>query len=1606
MEQKVFILQNKGMNRDLSISKVGESSAYDNHNIRITAKEKNTLFSITNERGNKEIFKFDFDSTLVGYGVLNSYVLLFLTNENDDFIYRLDCSDDTVKAIKIYQGNLNFDTKHPLETIVDYETEDIQKIYWIDGRNVLRFLNFSDTYLKEHLKSGELYDNPVFVFENDDTWFDSTRAVSNTPIVTIEKDNTGNNRPNGVAQYFLTYFNTNGQQTGIVYASPLVYLAPIDRGGAADEVNSNRIVLTISGVDTTFENIYLYQIIRTSLDSQSVAYLLGSVKTSAGEITFVDDGSHLESVDPTTFLYLGSQNLIAETMTQKDGTLFLGNLKSTGTENISILEQTIKENAFILSGEKFIWGTDWESDIVSFKQSNTKDLDSEVNNIPYITASGYYPYNNQLQYTNAQISTFKGGEKYRFGLQFIRDNGTRSKAFWIGDKVNPYYPKIQSNATIARAVVQCILPDAIIKAAIDSGFSGVQLMIAQATVSDRSVLAQGIINPTVFNLYDRYLGNRYTQASWIYRPKGGNFPNTHLASLLKSNNPYSELQCSYWDEDDDTPCPLFYNDKDNKLYNKPYGYSEYTYITIKYVLRAQTVLTKYWGTLTVSYFKDGATKQSTPDWTKDYGLGGGSEIYNNSKLKVVSDWLEAQEDANVPIKFRLLDSDIKAICENALDASNHKVEGTPTDFQRVDFSASDNKRMFSKLNREYFFVDENIVTLNSPEIEYESVSFDKNSGLKFRIVGAAKMTGNITDYTVEATNANSPGEHKLLYNFSNANISDSCEGLGAWPLYSEYGYIKSDDENIKYEKDGSIVGYMTYMWHKNGSIPSFGTDESLWSNLSRKCFANLHFSQYTVFNDYNVNSWSVTPNDVRQINALGVESYEVKKGSDKTLYSGDVEDLIIMPENIEYPVYFTKSECLVGSTPSLTSVKTVSDPVSLVYRSNNHAVISLPTVANKETLLPYLYDRDVFTMPDEIENTTGPFAPWTTDTYSGCTLLYRNLADRAVPGTLTEGAYANFEILLKTNTSISMKTDFSSVMSATEELRRLESLQKQISVYSGSRAVYAHLIDKDSTVWVVDTSKLTIVKTTVKTNWDVTDKNKFTVHFESNAKIEGITLYLTDNSQARTILQTITADVSAYDYTFDLSNYKITTYSQSVICFYFVVTYATSIFDKLTGESVKLITNLDTSNEPALAYPVLLNGKTEEVYYEFKHCAYIKEATYYSYKSTGETDTFEQQFVNIATTPASYDTMYVTESEGEFIRTVRYDEDYSTKYPTPSQSKYSLPDNEFFTGEDKYLFVGEIYKDYDEQAKTNIALDTRYGGVTENAVENNTFITAGPKRLLTDLSDGIQLIPTCKLAIDQLYAYLLSHKTYTEKYTLTLGTETITIPLSDYSISDFLPSSKEKTMNLAVTSVAYQAYVTELVGATEEYQNAIAESSDYKVVLLRYGYARRGVWRKYVNKFNKVQTSHTARTSNYISMRVGYSRSLSPKRYRVIGNDYLYAGNKSLPGSQTVSCGYYPKEKCIYTFGSEVYLPNLERGINNKHFIHPVKDNTGRTSYLGYINPSRNGITDLYIGLYHKEDGVWKLASNIVQVRGRSDNNTRIWEFEETNIVRKLEDEK
>lgn len=272
-----------GLQQDLDPLKHPANLLDDAYNIRITAREDGTLLSITNEVGPERIDPESETSTPIillgkylGHCVLNKYLVLFTTcwqtnadaytvQDEDfkkDYIYRINLDTNQVRIL--YQGQLKFNTDHPIEAFGDYETDLIQKVYWTDGYNQPRMINIIDT--------NRVYDDYSFDFVQP-------LALNETVAVTKEFSANGLFAP-GAIQYAFTYYNLYGPETNIFYITPLYYVSFNDRGGSPEDKVENAFKITISNLDKRFDFVRIYSIQRTSINATPIVKRLQDITTN------------------------------------------------------------------------------------------------------------------------------------------------------------------------------------------------------------------------------------------------------------------------------------------------------------------------------------------------------------------------------------------------------------------------------------------------------------------------------------------------------------------------------------------------------------------------------------------------------------------------------------------------------------------------------------------------------------------------------------------------------------------------------------------------------------------------------------------------------------------------------------------------------------------------------------------------------------------------------------------------------------------------------------------------------------------------------------------------------------------------------------------------------------------------------------------------------------------------------------------------------------------------------------------------------------------------------------------------------------------------------
>ena len=567
--QKIIQFKTKGMQRDLSASAFNPEYSYENKNVRVMPTDESTLLSLINEKGNKKSGIVGVGDHIkgipIGQALVNNELIIFAAGDDDyrladitpnifeapdifpcdvlitnltagedtanditpdlssvkditfidcpyklnidvdsmldDRIYKLWFNNGVLTGKRLFRGNLGFNYKHPIETISFYENADIRKVYWTDGLNQPRVINIAAA-------------SDVVSKWNTDS-FNFVRTLSLNEEITIERNIVANGSfAPGVIQYAFTYFNKYGQESNIFYTSPLYYISYNNRGASPEDKVSNSFNIEVVNVDRRFDYIRIYSIHRTSInatpDVRRVVDLAPPINIA--KVTYTDNGSSGNSVDPTELLYIGGEEVVFGTMTQKDNTLFLGDIETKR----KTLDSTIRSY--------------FKGKSITFSTYNKSISSPEP--------KGYYPYSNQLKMNSYQFKTFKYLEWYRFGIQAQHYTGKWSEPIWINDVRNTVHidTTFYSSNNIGLPVAEFTLDDStIINRLLDNGYVRIRPVVVYPTINDREAVCQGILCPTVYNISDRFGNSPFAQSSWFTRP----------------NAPFDEYKASHYNQNNE-----------------------------------------------------------------------------------------------------------------------------------------------------------------------------------------------------------------------------------------------------------------------------------------------------------------------------------------------------------------------------------------------------------------------------------------------------------------------------------------------------------------------------------------------------------------------------------------------------------------------------------------------------------------------------------------------------------------------------------------------------------------------------------------------------------------------------------------------------------------------------------------------------------------------------------------------------------------------------------------------------------------------------------------------------------------------------------------------
>ena len=474
---------------------------------------------------------------LLGVNESSKYCTLFTVEYIDggklNHIYRLEYGDHLsdevispgINVFELYSGDLNITNK--VETLFYYENENIQKVYWVDGDNSPRFINIA---------------NNLGYMDESSSIFDFSPTINTIPTVTITKDYSYSGLfAQGVIQYFISYYNKFFAETKLVYASSLQYLSFKDRGAKEDENVYCGFKIDLRDLDTNFEYARIYSVQRTSQDGPVVAKIVTDIAIQQdGTASFVDLGTSGEVIDPNLLYYIGGQDLIAGTLDSKDDVLFLGDITLKNTFADSSIETLLRDRIEYVTDT-----TEQHAEDIR----RCMDIYWGYKSIPTPTPQGYYAYEQEINKSEKEIAGFKRGEIYRFAVQFMTSTGAWTSPVWIGDSECTLAPKYdeETNSYMVPCPAWDLTRDSnatetIINLITSKDYKASRLLYAHTDYTTRKILAQGVINPTLFNYYERSYNQPYSIASWNFRPRGGELAWKHYQNIGHQYSEYSELQ--------------------------------------------------------------------------------------------------------------------------------------------------------------------------------------------------------------------------------------------------------------------------------------------------------------------------------------------------------------------------------------------------------------------------------------------------------------------------------------------------------------------------------------------------------------------------------------------------------------------------------------------------------------------------------------------------------------------------------------------------------------------------------------------------------------------------------------------------------------------------------------------------------------------------------------------------------------------------------------------------------------------------------------------------------------------------------------------------------
>lgn len=1013
-----------GMQQDIKSADTSTKFIYEGNNIQITSQGDGSLLHISNEKGNTLMGDIEINGIYLGHCILNDYLVVFtagirtisipnsnpskdtsITTKSTDYIYRINIPSN--ECIVLFEGNLNFKINNPIETLGIYENENIQKVYWTDGINQPRVINIMSPDPKSFTT----------------TSFDFVQDLKLQENITIEKEESSSGKfLSGVIQYAFTYYNKYGQESNIFHISPLYYTSPNDRAGSPEENISNSFKISIKNLDTRFNYLRVYSIHRTSIDSQPTVKIVG-------DYLVYNDIEEIPSSETTKYLTSYQISNIVNPFEYKDKIIFDSSLEEE-LKKYTVYYLGIDEGTSLSLYDLLTVSQEGLPKYDIVKQNNTNYIRLDISKFPNFTIKTPKGDYNNSEYVKLFRGTGGRNNALFLGPSVPKPSIHPDEVIQVpsGFYIHSSLGMLGTSLAVSTVIPKKVLEHPLVIT--DTNTTGETLDPTVLFYVGGEEIIAGTLAQKDYTLFlgdiklkrqsvDIELNNVFSEPTTKYRnitiDKSTKGYYNHYNTLNLENTAgfkcgeYYRLGIQFQHATGKWSEPIFIKDYkvdirpnlteselqipeievliENKdivsldgtetdlySYVDALGYKKVRPVAVFPEIHDREVLVQ--GMLCPTVYNIGNRLTNAPFAQSSWFIRPNIPDDNLNNTNNI--------DNGAAVEFKhnhgLLLGDNRGAEIQGIGGFKNDEVGTSYDLSylllnNVDFIAKQNT-FTSVTSSEWFspfyMVDQSIVTMHSPDIEWDSnIQNLSDKNYKLRIVGIINFTASIGDIDIQTSTPTIDAEstgfiHKTLGSLNMSNLAGNSLVSGLF--YKDY-YVTKDSNNIyKSSKDSKGDKYesswMVYPWHRSGSLNNdtnrpaeSGTRSAV---IKQKKISNLKFSES---NTWLENPWSpnngITPIKVFNDDQVSLTKLEATSSLLNTdiNYFGNIDTLVFPKEYYYYGALSKPKEDSEDSEDAETNFNSMispllfqdspkelyktKDPIRIKYKSTPHIAFGL-----------------------------------------------------------------------------------------------------------------------------------------------------------------------------------------------------------------------------------------------------------------------------------------------------------------------------------------------------------------------------------------------------------------------------------------------------------------------------------------------------------------------------------------------------------------------------------------------------------------------------------------------------------------------------------------